>query len=132
MIENYLLALFPNSKAINDGTSAICEALLGVEIAHKKKNGIMFSLRSIPLKSFAFILHSEFPEPGMYDIRKIEDNRKIRAMLWNPEQLLHSLYEMRNQGFISKVSEIDNIRQFTTKYRVAGVVEQIITEGKKA
>ena len=32
-------------------------------------------------------------------------------------ELLHALYELRNQGLISKVSEIDSIRQFTTNAR---------------
>jgi len=130
-IEDYLRVKFPESKAIKDGVAAICEALFGAEIATKKKNKILFTLRSIPLAAFAFILHSEFPEPGMYDIRKLDENRMIRAMLWNPERLLHALYELRNQGLISKISEIDNIRQFTTKHTLAGVVEQIVSGGKK-
>ena len=68
----------------------------------------------------------------MYVIRKLDDNRMIRAMLWNPERLLHALYELRNQGLISKISEIDNIRQFTTRFTLAGVAEQIVSERKKA
>lgn len=131
-IEDYLRLRFPASKAIKDGTAAICEALFGAEVATKKSNNILFAFRSIQIVSFAFVLHSEFPEPGMYDIRKLEENRMIRAMLWNPERLLHSLYELRNQGLISKVSEIDNFRQFTTKHTLAGVVEQIVSGEKKA
>jgi len=132
MIDDYLKQKFPKSKAISDCVSAICEALLGAEIAYKKGKQILFSLRAIPEASFAFVLHSEFPEPGMYDIRKLEENRIIRAILWNPEFLLHALYELRNRGLISKISEIDNIRQFTTRYTLAGVVEQIVSGGKKA
>jgi DNA repair protein RadC len=64
----------------------------------------------------------------MYDIRKLDENRMIRAMLWNPERLLHSLYELRNQGLISKISEIDNIRQLTTKHTLAGVVKEMRKE----
>ncbi|AGG05950.1 hypothetical protein [Dehalococcoides mccartyi] len=132
IITDYLRSRFPGSKAISDGTSAICEALFGAEIASKKGKQIIFSLRSIPIVSFAFILHNEFPEPGMYDIDKLNNNRMIRAMLWNPEQLLHCLYEIRNSGLISKISEIDNIRQFTTKYTPSELVEQIISKGEKA
>lgn len=132
IITDYLRSRFPGSKAINDGTSAICEALFGAEIAGKKGNQIIFSLRSIPPASFTFILHNEFPEPGMYDIDKLNNNRFIKAMLWNPEQLLHCLYEIRNRGFISKISEIDNIRQFTTKYSISEVIEKIISSGEKA
>jgi DNA repair protein RadC len=66
----------------------------------------------------------------MHDIQKIEDNRMIRAMLWNPEQILPSLYELRNRELISKVSEIDDVRQFTTRYTLAEVVERIIVRGE--
>ena len=125
MITEYLRLKYPDSKAIYDGTAAICEALLGAEIATKKKNNILFTFRSIPLMAFSFILHSEFPNPGMYDISKFEENRMIRAMLWNPEQLLHSLYELRNVGLISRISEIDNVRQFTTKWRLEELVTRI-------
>lgn len=125
VVEDYLRERFPGAKAIKDGTAAICEALFGAEIASSKGKQIMFSLRTIPIASFAFVLHSEFPEPGMYDIRKLEENRLIRAMLWNPERLLHTLYELRNRGLISKISEIDNVRQFTTRHTLAKVVAQL-------
>ena len=46
--------------------------------------------------------------------------------------LLPSLYELRNQGLISKVSEIDNIRQFTTKWTLDELVEHLVAEGMKA
>jgi len=99
-------------------------------IANTDRTKISFAYREIPVASFAFVLHSEFPEPGMYDIRKLDENRMIRAMLWNPERLLHALYELRNEGLISKVSEIHNIRQFTTKHTLSGVVKQIVSGGK--
>ena len=132
LIRKHLEEKFPESRSIVDCGKAIVDALNAAGIAKADRMKISFTYREIPLASFAFVLHSEFPEPDMYDIRKLDENRFIRAMLWNPEQLLHALYELRNQKLISKVSEIDNIRQFTTKYTLAGVVEQIISGGKKA
>jgi len=67
----------------------------------------------------------------MYDITKLESNPTIRAMLWNPDKILVSLYELRNQGIISKISEIDNIRQFTVKWTLDQVVEHVIAGGKR-
>lgn len=49
---------------------------------------ISFVYREIPVASFPFVLHSEFPEPAMYGILKLDENRMIRTMLWNPERLL--------------------------------------------
>ena len=130
-IRKRLAEKFPEAKSIVDCGKAIVDALTAGGIVKADRTKISFAYREIPVASFAFILHSEFPEPGMYDIRKLDENRMIRAMLWNPERLLHALYELRNQGLISKISEIDNIRQFTTKHTLAGVVEQIVSGGKK-
>ena len=131
-IRKRLSEKFPDSKSIVDCGKAIVDALTAGGIAKADRTKISFGYREIPMASFAFVLHSEFPEPGMYDIRKLEENRIIRAMLWNPERLLHALYELRNQRLISKISEIDNIRQFTTKYTLDGVVGQIVSGGKKS
>lgn len=84
------------------------------------------------MASLAFVIYSEFPEPGMYDISKIESNRAIRVMLWNPDRILPSLYELRNQGIIAKVSEIDNVRQFTTKWDLAQMVQHLVACREKS
>ncbi len=130
-IRKRLAEKFPEAKSIVDCGKAIVDALTAGGVVKADRTKISFAYREIPVASFAFVLHSEFPEPGMYDIRKLDENRMIRAMLWNPERLLHALYELRNQGLISKISEIDNIRQFTTKHTLAGVVERIVSGGKK-
>jgi DNA repair protein RadC len=124
-IRKRLAEKYPEAKSIVDCGKAIVDALTAGGIVKADRTKISFAYRDIPLASFAFVLHSEFPEPGMYDIRKLDENRLIRAMLWNPERLLHALYELRNQGLISKISEIDNIRQFTTKHTLAGVVKEM-------
>lgn len=125
LIRKHLTEKFPEARSVVDSAKAIVDALTAANIVKADRSKITFAFRDIPVLSFAFVLHSEFPEPGMYDIRKLEENRLIRAMLWNPERLLHTLYELRNRGLISKISEIDNIRQFTTRYTVAGAVEQM-------
>ncbi|VBB44942.1 DNA repair protein-like protein [uncultured Desulfatiglans sp.] len=130
-IRKRLSEKFPEAKSIVGCGKAIVDALTAGGIAKADRTKISFSYREISVASFGFVLHSEFPEPGMYDIRKLDENRMIRAMLWNPERLLHVLYELRNRGLISKVSEIDNIRQFTIKNTLAVVVEQIVSEEKK-
>ena len=131
-IRKHLAEKFPEAKSIGDCGKAIVDALSAGGVVKADRAKISFAFRDIPVASFAFVLHSEFPEPGMFDIRELEENPMIRAMLWNPDRLLHALYELRNQGLISKISEIDNIRQFTTKHTLAGVVEQIVSRGEKS
>jgi DNA repair protein RadC len=77
------------------------------------------------LPSFAFVLHSEFPEPAMYDIALLESNRAIRSMLWEQDMLIPAMYELRNRGFLPKVSEIDTIRQFTMSMTLNDVVARL-------
>ena len=131
-IRQYLKDKFPEIRSIGDCGQAIVDALSAAGIVNADRTKISFAYRDIPLPSFAFVLHSEFPDPGMYDIRKLTESRMIRAMLWNPERILHSLYELRNRSLVSKVSEIDNIRQFTTRHTLAGAVEQLISGREKA
>jgi DNA repair protein RadC len=131
-IRDYLSQRFPEAKSIKDCSQAIVEAFAAGSIAKVDRNNLAFAYREVALPSFAFVLHSEFPEPGMYDIEKIAHNQAIRAMLWNPERLLSSLYELRNQGIIAKVSAIDSIRQFTTKWPLAQIVEQFVSESVTA
>lgn len=131
-LKNYLSEQFPTAKSVKACAQAIVDALGASDIAKVDKTKITFGYREILLPSFAFVLYSEFPEPGMYDISKVETNRAILAMLWNPARILPSLYELRNRGLISKISEIDNVRQFTTKWVLDQVVERLVTNGKEA
>ena len=118
----YLRNLFPNSRTLDDCSQAIVEALVTTGIARSDRRSVHFAYREIVLPSFAFIVHSVFPEPGMYSLASIESHPAVRHMFWNPDRVLPSVYELRNRGLISKVSEIDSVRQFTTKYDLAGMV----------
>jgi len=131
IIKDYLAKKFPSSRSIRRCSQAIIDALKAGGIANIERVKITFRYRDIILPAFAFVLHSEFPEPGMYDITKLESNPTIRAMLWNPDSILDSLYELRNQGIISKISEIDNIRQFTVKRTLDQVVKHLIAGGRR-
>jgi DNA repair protein RadC len=130
-IRKYLAERYPESRSIDDCGNAVVEALKNGGIVKADAKNLSFAYRDIPIPSFTFILHSEFPEPGMFDIAKLEQNRLLRAMLWNPEWIVHTLYELRNHGLISKISEIDGIRQFTTKYTLADVTAQLNAKGKR-
>jgi hypothetical protein len=122
----YLRGRGGSAKSLNDYTRAVLEALTGAGIARSDRLKISFSYRPVLLPSFAFVIHSEFADPGMYDIAKIQDNEFIRALLWNPDQVIPALYELRNKGVIAKVSEIDSVRQFTTKWRLGQLVEHLV------
>ncbi|HUT56933.1 MAG TPA: hypothetical protein VNA25_03545 [Phycisphaerae bacterium] len=131
-IRNFLEGRFGlANKNIKKCAIAAAQVLEAARLASVNRQAVSMSYRDIKLPSFAFVLHSEYPEPGMYDVGKLETNRAVRAMLWNPSQIVSALYELRNFGIISKVSEIDNIRQFTTKWPLRKVVEHLAAQGVK-
>ncbi len=128
-LRDYLTHRFPSYPSTKDCALAIVETLVAAGTATADRLTINFAYRDIKLPSFAFLLHSEFPEPGMFDIGKLEQNRAIRAMLWKPTALIPALYELRNRKIISKVSEIDTVRQFTTKYTLEQAGEVLARTG---
>ncbi len=128
-LRDYLAHRFPAYSSTKDCALAIVETLVAAGIATADRLTIHVIYRDIKIPSFAFILHSEFPEPGMFDIGKLEQNRAIRAMLWKPTALIPALYELRNRKIISKVSEIDTVRQFTTKYALEQASEVLARTG---
>ena len=127
-LRQYLADRFPSSRNVKDCAQAIANAMTAAGVARADRVELSFGYREIPMASFAFVVHSEFPEPGMYDLANAEENQFIRAMLWGPDRILPAFYELRNRGLISKVSEIDSVRQFTTKWSLAEVVKRLAEE----
>ena len=46
-----------------------------------------------------------------------------RWLLWDQQWMTTQLYRLRELGLLSKVSEIDRLRQFTTRYTLSDVIE---------
>jgi len=124
-ITHYLEQRFPDANGINDCVQSIVDVLVAAGIATSNRQQLSFAARAIRLPSFAFILHSEFPEPGMYELGKVENNPIFLSLLWTSEKILAALYELRNAGLISKISEIDSIRQFTLKFDLPALVSHL-------
>lgn len=125
-VADYLVSRFgQDNKNVKKCAPATISALTDTGMATADSKKIRFQYREVKLPSFAFILHSEFSDPGMYDFSSMENNRFIKAMLWKPDGLVPALYDMRNEGLLSKVSEIDSIRQFSTKYTLEAVVNKL-------
>ncbi|MBI2939060.1 MAG: DNA repair protein [Chloroflexi bacterium] len=131
-LRGYLAQRFPDSRGVHDTSHAVVAALVAAGVARADRAHLSFAYREILLPSFAFVLHSEFPEPGMYDIARLESNQAIRAMLWDPARILPALYELRDLGIISKVSQIDSVRQFTTRWALGEAVDALVGGGGPA
>ena len=94
-LRGYLHEHGASSKSLKDYTTAILEVFTAGSIAKSDRTKISFSYRPVLLPSFAFVLHSEFAEPGMYDIARSKNSKAIRSLLWNPDQILPALYELQ-------------------------------------
>jgi DNA repair protein RadC len=126
-LREYLRNLYPaaSDNTIQSCAQAVVDVLDDSRIASATKTEVSFSLRDVLPASLAFILHSEFPVPGMYDLDSLQRNPLVRCMLWSPERIEAALYELRNGGLISKVSQIDDVRQFTTSFTLDQVVTKL-------
>lgn len=124
-VDDYLKEKFPNSEMGKDGSRGFLESLKDANVIKSKGQILTFSYRQVDPISFAYMLHAEFPTPGMFDISKVEKNEIFVPQLWQSRDLLESLYIIRNKGIISKISEIDTVRQFTTKYTLEQFVESL-------
>ena len=125
-LRDYLLEHYPESRSIKDASQAIVETLVAGGVARADRNRLFFGYRDVGLPAFAFIIHSEFPEPTMYPLRDLERHPILRTLFWKPDQVLPSLYELRNQGLIARISEIDNVRQFTLRYTLDRLVDELV------
>ena len=47
-------------------------------------------------------------------------------LLWDQQWMVRQLYALREAGLLSKVSEIDRMRQFTTKYTLDDAVRHLV------
>ena len=124
-VDDYLKEKFPNSEMGKDGSRGFLESLKDANVIKSKGQNLTFSYRQVDPISFAYMLHAEFPSPGMFDISKVEKNEIFIPQLWQSRELLESLYILRNKGIISKISEIDTVRQFTTKHTLEQFVESL-------
>lgn len=74
---------------------------------------LRFQLHKGTLESFLYILTSEFPQPGIYPFDALYSGPMHRWMLWDREWIRLQLYNLQDFGILTKVSEIDTVRQFT-------------------
>lgn len=91
-------------------------------IASLKGEKLRLSTRIGTLDSFAYVLASLFPEPGIYSFEKLEQGPMRYWLQWDREWIRRQLYNLRDFDLLSKVSEIDNYRQFTIQNSLEAIL----------
>jgi DNA repair protein RadC len=74
---------------------------------------LRFQVHRGTLEAFLYVLTAEFPEPGMYRFEELEEGPMRHWLLWDREWMHQQLYNLRDLGILSKISQIDALRQFT-------------------
>lgn len=125
-LREYVQSKFPHSKSADAIAQAIVRTYQFFGVGSANRTELRVSLREGHVASFAYVLHHEFPEPGMHSFEKMSDGPMHKWLLWDREWMIRQLYRLREAGLLSKVSEIDRFRQFTTKYALADAVQRIV------
>lgn len=107
-------------------TIAVAQCYAKFGIANVTKTKITASIRPGDLASFAYLLHLEFPEAGMQTFGKLLDGPLHKWLLWDRQWMIEQLYLCRQAGLLTKVSEIDSMRQFTTRYSLSEAIPHIV------
>lgn len=131
-IREYVQAKLPNSKSANAIGQSIVRSYQFYGIGIPNRTRLNSSLREGCLASFAYVLHLEFPEPGMHAFEKMFEGPMHKWLLWDQQWMIRQLYRLREAGILSKVSEIDRMRQFTTKYTLAQAMHSIVALAKES
>ena len=84
-----------------------------LSVAAEDDMALRFQVHAGTLPGFLYVLTAEFPEPGMYAFESLDQGPMRRWLLWDREWMRLQLYNLRDLGLVSKISEIDAVRQFT-------------------
>jgi len=125
-ILEFVESRFPGSKSVKDVSQAIVRTYERLGVGTATRTRLNVSLREGSLAAFGYMLHLEFPEPGMYSFERLLDGPLHKWLLWDQQWMVRQLYRLREAGLLAKVSEIDRLRQFTTKYDLVEAIDSIV------
>jgi DNA repair protein RadC len=95
---------------------AIFNAYTILSVGAEDRDVLRFQAHPGTLEGLLYVLTAEFPAPGIYTFAALEASPLRRWLLWDRDWLRRQLANLADLGIISKVSEIDTIRQFTLSF----------------
>ena len=114
-ITEFLTRYFPmkEKNSINKVQKALLNTYALLGMGNEKDDRLYFSLHNAELESFLFVLTSEYPQPATIPFDKIMNGFIHQHMLWHRDWIKDQLYRLRELKIISKIAEIDFVKQFT-------------------
>jgi len=125
-MKEFVAEKLPESKSAKQMTSAIFRTYEEFGVGKTTRTKLTVTQRHGILPAFAYILHLEYPEQGMYTFESVFQGPMQKWLLWDQGWIIEQLYALRQARLISKVSEIDTHRQFTTKFSLADAMDRIV------
>ena len=116
-----------SKNSVRDVGAAIIRTYERLGVGSPDRTRLNVSLRRGDLASFAYVLHLEFPEPGMFGFEKLMQGPMRRWLLWDQDWIVKQLYACEEAGLLAKISEIDRAKQFTTKFTLDEAVGPIVS-----
>jgi DNA repair protein RadC len=128
-IADYVASLVTtwSKNSATDVGAAIVRTYERFGIGNPDRNRLNVSIRRGDLASFAYILHLEFADPGMFGFERVLQGPMRRWLLWDQDWIVKQLYACEEAGLLAKISEIDRARQFTTKFPLADAIRPILS-----
>jgi hypothetical protein len=93
-------------------------------VGREDNDTLKFQLHPGSLEALIYMLASEYPEPGIYSFESLFNGPIHRWLLWDREWIRKQLYALRDLQIVSKVSEIDTIRQFSLEFGQREILER--------
>ena len=87
-----------------------------LSIGVEQETLLRLQLHNGTLEGYLYILAAEYPEPGIYSFESLFDGPMRYWLLWDKEWIRLQLYNLQDYGIITKISEIDTVRQFTLQF----------------
>lgn len=117
-IREFILRHLPDLSAASQAKvlQAIFNAYTILGIGDSDGAVLRFQAHAGTLEGLLYVLTAEFAGPGMYTFEALEASPLRRRLLWDREWLRRQLANLADLGIISKVSEIDSLRQFTLPF----------------
>lgn len=114
-MREFVLRYLPNAKIASQAKilQAIFHTYDLLSVGTAKDPTLRFQLHKGTLESILYILTSEFPKPRIVSFEELYTGPLHRWLLWDREWIRQQLYNLQDYGVLSKVSEIDTMRQFT-------------------
>ena len=85
-ILEFVQSRFPGSRSVSDMSQAIVSTYERFGIGSATRTRLNVSLREGSLAAFGYVLHLEFPEPGMYSFERLQSGPMHRWLLWDQQQ----------------------------------------------